>query len=104
MSADFEAPYEGRQRSRDTRNRRRRRSWLGGLGRLLFWTLVLAGVFVLGLGFGKTIGDGGTIAGDSVTVNRDRGEIVATLPTKTVVKTTTVVKTKTVRVARKKRS
>lgn len=90
--------YAGRARTRERGRRRRRRRWVRGLTRLVFWGLVLAGVFVFGVGFGKTIGEGGTLAGESVTVVRDRGQLTATLPTKTIVETKTVTKIRKVRV------
>lgn len=95
------AAQSTRQRARDTRRRRRKRRVLRGLGRLLFWTFVLAGVFVLGIGFGRTIGGSGGEAGPGqVTVTADRGQLTATLPTRTIVETRTV--TRTVRVRQKR--
>jgi len=72
-------------------SRRRRRRLVRGLVRGAFWSLVLVGVFILGLGYGKTIGEDDAATGNDVTITQDRGAVVATLPTKTV----TVVKTVT---------
>jgi hypothetical protein len=85
--------YEGRAARGEWRKKRRKRRVLRGFAKLIFWTFVLAGVFVLGLGFGKTIADGdGGQKSRKVTVEQERGPVTATLPTKTVVKTTTVIK------------
>jgi hypothetical protein len=72
---------------------------------VLFWGLVLAGVFVLGIGFGKTIGGGDSAGSKKVTVTNDRGQITQTLPTKTVTstKTQTVVKRVTTKQSTRRR-
>lgn len=67
-----------------------------GFVRGLFWALVLAGVFVLGLGYGRTLSAEDELRKDEVTVTYEAPAIEATLPTRTV----TV--TKTVKVAPKK--
>ena len=72
------------------RTRRKRRRVLRGLVRTTFWALVLAGVFVLGLGYGKTIGGEDELRRDEVTVEQEPVRIRATLPTKTVTVTKTV--------------
>ena len=64
----------------------------------VFWTLVLSGVFILGIGYGRTLSGEDELREDSVTVSQDPVPIEATLPTKTV----TV--TKTVRVAARPRA
>lgn len=76
------------------RTRRRRRRLLRGVVRTAFWALVLAGVFILGLGYGRTLSGEDELREDKVTVEQEPVPIQATLPTKTV----TVTKTKTVRV------
>lgn len=78
------------------RARRRRRRVVRGFIRTVFWGLVLAGVFVLGLGYGKTLSGEDELRTDKVTVTLEPQQVEATLPTKTV----TVTKTKTVRVTR----
>jgi hypothetical protein len=68
-----------------------------GIVRAVVWLLVLAGVFVFGIGMGRTVaGDGARGTAHAVHLVADRGVVTATLPTKTVV--TTVVETKTVKV------
>jgi hypothetical protein len=75
------------------RRKRRRRRVVRGLVRAAFWALVLAGTLVLGIGVGRlAAGDGDD--GSTVTIERSRGRLTATLPTTTVVSTRTVVKTK----------
>lgn len=77
------------------RTRRRRRRLLRGGIRTLFWGLVLAGVFVLGLGYGKTLSSEDELRTDKVTIDVEPVQVEATLPTETV--TRTVTKTVTVR-------
>lgn len=72
------------------RSRRRRRRALRGVVRTIFWTLVLCGVFILGLGYGRTLSGQDELREDRVTVERDPVPIQATLPTKTVTVTKTV--------------
>lgn len=60
--------------------------------RIVFWALVLAGVFVLGLGYGRTLGGDDELRRDEVTITSEVGTVEATLPTRT----TTVTKTVTV--------
>lgn len=72
------------------RSRRRRRRALRGLVRTAFWALVLAGVFILGLGYGRTLSGEDELREDLVTVQQDPVPIEATLPTKTVTVTKTV--------------
>lgn len=81
--------HERRDRARLNRRRRRRRL-LRAVVRTVFWALVLAGVFILGLGYGKTLGGEDELRRDKVTVTRDPQRINATLPTKTVTVTKTV--------------
>jgi hypothetical protein len=76
--------------ARRLRSRRRRRGLVRGVIRVIFWTIVLAGVFILGLGYGKTLSGEDEQRSDKVTVTESRGAIVATLPTETVTVTTTV--------------
>lgn len=61
----------------------------GGI-RLVFWTIVLAGVFVLGLGYGRTIADDAGPDAGEVTVTVPRDAVTVTLPTETVTVTRTV--------------
>jgi hypothetical protein len=72
------------------RSRRQRRRVLRGLVKTAFWALVLGGVFILGLGYGKTIGGEDELRADEVTVEQEPVRIRATLPTKTVTITKTV--------------
>lgn len=60
--------------------------------RTVFWAIVLAGVFILGLGYGKTLSSQDEQRSDQVTVTAPPAAITATLPTRTV----TVTKTETV--------
>ena len=83
-----------RSDQRRLKARRRRRRVARGAIRLVFWTLVLAGVFILGIGYGRTLSGEDELREDEVTITQERDAIEATLPTKTV----TV--TKTVKVAR----
>jgi hypothetical protein len=81
-----------RSDQRRLRSRRRRRRVARGAVRFTFWTLVLAGVFVLGIGYGKTLSGEDELRTDEVTVSQPRGAVTATLPTRTVTVTKTVVK------------
>lgn len=74
------------------RRRRRRRKYVRGTIRMLMWTVVLAGVFVLGLGYGIVTSDNKNLSGDEVTISKDRGALTATQPVKTVTVTKTVIK------------
>ena len=80
--------------ARDTiRRRRRRRRMVRMVSRSFVWLLVLGAVFVLGVGFGRTIAnDSGSKLGKTVRVTNKRGVITATLPTTTVTTTVTVTK------------
>ncbi|MCW2928678.1 MAG: hypothetical protein JWM86_2646 [Thermoleophilia bacterium] len=80
------------------RSRRRKRRVLRGITRMLFWGLVLAGVFVLGIGYGKTLSGEDELRSDKVTIDYDPAPVEATLPTRTE----TVTKTVTVAPKRKK--
>jgi hypothetical protein len=75
------------------RTRRRRRRTARALVKTTFWLLVLAGVFILGIGYGKTLSGEDELRTDEVTVGLDPVPVEATLPTKTV----TVAKTVTVK-------
>jgi hypothetical protein len=81
-----------RERSDRSRlqSRRRRRRLARGLVRTAFWTLVLAGVFILGLGYGKTLSGEDELRSDKTTVKLEPQPVEATLPTKTVTVTKTV--------------
>lgn len=82
------------------RSRRRRRKVALGAIKALFWALVLAGTFVLGLGFGRTLGGDDKALERKVTIEQDAGApITATLPTKTITVTTTVAKAATAKKA-----
>lgn len=72
------------------RRRRRKRRVVLGLVKGAFWTLVLAGVFILGIGYGRTLSGEDELREDRVTVAQDPVPIQATLPTKTVTVTKTV--------------
>jgi hypothetical protein len=87
---DHAAEMHERSDRTQLRSRRRRRRVLRGIVKTAFWALVLAGVFVLGLGYGKTIGGEDELRKDEVTVEQDPVRIRATLPTKTVTVTKTV--------------
>ena len=88
-----------RHQRQEWRRRRRRRRVVRGFVRLAFWTLLLAGVFVFGLGFGRTVGGGADGETRKVTIERARGPVTATQPVTTVVETQTktVVKIKPAR-------
>jgi hypothetical protein len=79
-----------RSDQRRLRTRRRRRRVVRGAIRLVFWTLVLAGVFILGIGYGRTLSGEDELREDKVTITQPRDAVQATLPTKTVTVTTTV--------------
>ena len=85
---DHSFDMDARAARRGRRGRRRRRLVLTVL-RSAFWLLVLAGVFVLGLGYGRTLGSDEPGNAKRVMVTRDLGQVTATLPTETVVKTVT---------------
>jgi hypothetical protein len=72
------------------RARRRRRRLVRVAIRTVFWAFVLAGVFVLGLGYGKTLSGEDELRTDKVTVTLEPQQVEATLPTKTVTVTKTV--------------
>ncbi len=76
--------------ARDARSRRRRRRLARGAVKGVFWTIVLAGVFVLGLGYGRTLSGEDELRTDEVTVSVPRDAVTATLPTTTVTVTETV--------------
>jgi alpha-D-ribose 1-methylphosphonate 5-triphosphate synthase subunit PhnI len=61
-----------------------------GAIRMVFWAFVLAGVFVLGLGYGRTLSGEDELRSDEVTVTVARDAVTATLPTTTVTVTRTV--------------
>jgi hypothetical protein len=92
-----------RSDQRRLRSRRRRRRVARGVVKVAFWTLVLAGTFVLGIGYGKTLSGEDELRTDEVTVSQSRGAVTATLPTKTVTVTKTVVKTVPAKQARRDR-
>ena len=79
-----------RSDTRRLKSRRRRRRVVRGAIKGVFWTIVLAGVFVLGLGYGRTLSGEDELRTDEVTVSVPRDAITATLPEKTVTVTTTV--------------
>lgn len=58
--------------------------------RTAFWALVLAGVFIMGIGYGRTLSGEDELRSDEVTVTVPGGTITATLPTETVTVTKTV--------------
>lgn len=58
--------------------------------RTLFWAIVLAGVFILGIGYGRTLSGEDELRSDEVTVTVPRGSVTATLPTETITVTRTV--------------
>ena len=58
--------------------------------RTVFWAVVLAGVFILGIGYGRTLSGEDELREDKVTITQPRDAIEATLPTKTVTVTKTV--------------
>ncbi|MCW2950126.1 MAG: hypothetical protein JWN41_1139 [Thermoleophilia bacterium] len=88
-SGDIHASASARNRGRA---RRRRRRFVLGATKVIFWALVLVGVFVLGIGFGRTVSTDDHATKRSVTLAVDANEPVqATLPIKTV----TVVRTVT---------
>lgn len=60
-----------------------------GTIRFVFWALVLAGVFVFGIGIGRVVGGDDVATTRSVTITGDRGVVTATLPTTTVTTTVT---------------
>lgn len=82
-----------REQARAVRKRRRRRRFVRGAVRTAFWGLVLAGVFVFGLGVGREVGADREPAGESTTIVRRVPAITATMPTQTVVETRTVTRT-----------
>lgn len=61
-----------------------------GLIKAVFWTCVLAGVFVLGLGYGRTLGGDEDKVSEQVTVKGETRTIEATVPERTVTVTKTV--------------
>jgi hypothetical protein len=79
------------------RKKRRKRRVMRFFTRFLFWGIVLVAVFVVGIGFGKTMSSDGGGNGGRVTITRDRGVVTSTQPIKTITvkKTKTIVKTVT---------
>lgn len=75
--------------ARRLRSRRRRRRVARGIVRTAFWTLVLAGVFIMGIGYGRTLSGEDELRSDQVTVSVPGGVVTATLPTRTVTVTKT---------------
>lgn len=76
--------------ARRLRKRRRRRRLARGIVRTAFWALVLAGVFILGLGYGRTLSGEDELREDAVTITQPRDAVEVTLPTETVTVTKTV--------------
>lgn len=60
----------------------------------MFWSLVLAGVFILGIGYGRTLSGEDELRDDKVTITQPRDAIEVTLPTRTVTVTKTVTATR----------
>jgi hypothetical protein len=87
---DHSGEMAGRDDRKRVRSRRRRRRVVAGAVKGGFWALVLAGVFVLGLGYGRTLSGDDASTTRSVTIKQPRGTVEATLPTKTVTVTKTV--------------
>ena len=87
-----------RTRDAEWRKKRRRRRVVGTLLKLVFWALLLAGVFILGIGFGKISVEANSGSAREVTLNHTAPAITHTQPEKTITETKTVVKTKTVRI------
>ena len=79
-----------RRELRRQRARRRRLGIVRGFIKLVFWSLVLAGVFILGIGYGRTIARDAGGSGKSTTMTQDLGSVEVTLPTTTVTETVTV--------------
>lgn len=75
---------------RRLRARRRRRRLARGAVRTVFWALVLTGVFIMGIGYGRTLSGEDELRSDEVTVTVPGGTITATLPTETITVTKTV--------------
>ena len=87
---DHSTDMHGRaDRQRGRARRRRRRLALGAI-RTVFWAIVLVGVFILGIGYGRTLSGDDRAANRRVTVKDDLGKVEATLPTKTITITRTV--------------
>jgi len=98
VSVEMEPDTGSSRIQRTSRKKKRRRRWVARtLLRLVVWALVLAAVFVFGVGFGRNATTGPAPSGDSVTIEEGRGTVTATLPVTTVIKTKTVVKVKTVK-------
>jgi hypothetical protein len=76
-------------RDRGRARRRRRRLMLGSI-KTIFWAVVLVGVFILGLGYGRTLSGDDRASTRRVTIKDDLGSVEATLPTKTITVTKTV--------------
>jgi hypothetical protein len=87
---DHSSDVHDRRDQQQLRARRRRRRAARGAIKGVFWTLVLAGVFVLGLGYGRTLSGDDASTKQQVTVKQSRGTVEATLPTRTVTVTKTV--------------
>jgi hypothetical protein len=85
---DHTADMAARGDARRLRSRRRRRRAVRGVLKTVFWVLVLAGTFVLGLGYGKTLSGEDELSTDRVTVTVPRDAVTATLPERTVTVTT----------------
>lgn len=73
--------YENYQRSRSKtrRGKRRRRLMLTAL-RTMFWSLILAGVFILGLGYGRIMSNDTKSSDSKVTINRKAQPVKITIP------------------------
>ncbi len=69
---------------RRIRARKRRRRVVRGIVKTVFWALVLAGTFVLGLGYGKTLSSEDQTSSEHVTVTAPRDAVTVTVPTQTV--------------------
>ena len=86
-TSDFSTDPDVRRR---IRARRRRRRVVTGAIKFVFWTCILAGVFVFGLGYGRTLSGDSDQVNERVTIEGETRTIEASLPAQTVTVTRTV--------------
>lgn len=95
--------HGGPRADRAARGRRRRRRFGLRLMRAGVWMIAFAGVFVLGIGFGRIAGGAEGQDNGRVTIENRLGMVTATQPVKTVTQTKTVTKVRTVRTPQRQR-
>lgn len=85
-----QSDLEARSKNKSRRRRSRRRRFYKGLIKGLFWIMVMSGVFILGIGYGRIVGGSVDKKSGDVRLTVPQDPVTVTLPTKTVTVTKTV--------------